>query len=68
MSRAIQTVMGFGLVLVGVYAFVQLPGRSEWVALLFVGAGGFFISKTATTELLKTGVSTAKELLPWKAK
>ena len=64
MRRTIESVVGLGLMAVGVFAFLALPGRSEWVALIFVGIGGHFVSRTRTAEVLKAGIAAAKELMP----
>jgi len=63
MTRALQSALGVALIALGAFVLVKLPGRSEWVALVLVGFGGFLVSKTATIEAIKA----AKDLLPWRA-
>lgn len=57
--RLLHTGIGVALIAAGVYGWLVLDHRSEWVVLVLVGFGGFLVSKSATLGAL----AAARELL-----
>lgn len=68
MGKIIQTIIGLAMIGTDIFLLIKGHGEhSEWFHLVLLGGGGFFISQTVMTNLLKTAVDTAKQLLPKKS-
>jgi hypothetical protein len=62
MTKLAQTGVGFALISAGIFAFVYLEHRSEWVALILILIGGNFVSQSIIAGALKG----AADLLPFR--
>lgn len=60
--RVKTNILGAALVGAGGYAFLMIPGRSEYVSVLLMLVGAHLISKTSVTNAVKSAVTFVKGL------